>query len=143
MKTLVILATLLANPPPSFVIASGVAAENLADTPVTDTINMEQNRPTNQLSLSIAVTPGTSLTVNVYCEESVEGTTWDRISLCTSTTPSTCEPELRIYTLADYAGTVKVISSRWPITKKFARCAVDDPLDGSGTVTITGTRSWR
>jgi hypothetical protein len=124
-------------------IASGVAAENLADTPVTDSINMEASRPTNQLSLTLSVTPGTSATVNVYCEESLDGTTWSRISLCDNATPSTCKPELRTYTFADYAGATKVIASRWPIAKKYARCSTDDPLDGTGTITITGTRSWR
>lgn len=143
MRILILLATLALQPAPSYSIASGVAAENLADTPVMDAVNMEASTATNQLSLTLAVTPGTSLTVDVYCEESVAGTTWSRISLCSSVTPSICQPELRGYTLADYDGTVKAISSRWPITKKFARCAVDDALDGDGTVTITGTRSWR
>lgn len=142
MKTLLLLG-LLAYPNPAIDIVSGVATENLADTPVTDTINMEATRATNHLSLSIAVTPGTSLTVNVYCEESTDASVWSRVSLCDSLTPSTCKPEVRTYTLADYAGTIKVISSRWPIAKKYARCAVDDPLDGDGTVTITGSRVWR
>lgn len=140
MKTLLLLILAQTN---GITVASGVAAENLADTPVTDTINMEEGRPTNQLSFTLAVTVGASAIVDVRCYESVNGTTWDQIGFCDTLSPSTCVPDVRRFTLADYSGTVKYIATRWRITKKYARCSVDDPADGSGKVTITGMRSWQ
>jgi hypothetical protein len=144
MRKLLLLA-LLAYPNPAIDIASGVEDENLADTPVTDAVNMEATRATNHLSLSVAVTPGTTTSITVICHESTDGVAWSRISQCDSLTPSTCKPKTKTYTLADYTTVsgVKTISSRWWTTKKWARCTVDDAADGTGTVTITGSRAWR
>jgi hypothetical protein len=124
---------------------SGVAAADLADTPLTNSLNMEAGQITNQLSLTLAVTPGTSLIVDVRCYESQDGTNWGQISHCDSLATSTCVPDLRRYTLANYATVsgVKYIPTRWAITKKYTRCSVDDPADGDGTVTITGARRWQ
>jgi hypothetical protein len=141
MKTLLLLLVLAqTNGVP---LVTGVTAASLSATPTTAAIDMEAVHPTNQLSLTLAVTPGTSLTVDVRCYESNNSTTWDQISFCDTASPSACIPDVRRFTLASYAGTVKYLPSRWALTKKYARCSVDDPADGTGTVTITGTRSWQ
>lgn len=145
MQTL-LLALLLSADPGIAVSATttGITAANLANTPTTSGVNMEEGRATNQLSLTLAVTPGTSLVVDVRCYESQSGTAWDQIALCDSVTPkSACHPDVRTFTLADYSGSVKYITTRWAIKKKYAKCSADDPADGSGTVTITGARSWQ
>jgi hypothetical protein len=139
MKTLLLI-LLAANGIP---LVTGVTAANLSATPTASTLNMEEGSSTNQLSLTLAVTPGTSLIVDVRCYESANGTTWDQISFCDTASPSACIPDVRRYTLASYAGAVKYIPSRWAVTKKYARCSADDPADGTGTVTVTGTRSWQ
>lgn len=125
---------------PILAAESGVSAENLADTPVTDAINMEASQITNQLSLTLAVTPGTSLILDVSCYESQDGTNWDQISVCSS---GACAPDVRRYTFSAYAGAVKYLPTRWSITKKWVQCSTDDPADGTGTILITGARSWR
>lgn len=127
-------------------ITTGITAGALADTLTTATINMQAGKVTNQLSLSLAVTPGTTTVVDVTCYESVDGSTgWDQLVLCDNASPSACVPDIRRYTLANYTAVsgVKWLASRWPITKKFARCSADDPNDGDGTVTVTGWRTWR
>jgi hypothetical protein len=142
MKTLLLLLVLAQTN--GVALDTGVTAANLSATPTTSATDMEAVRPTNQLSLTLAVTPGTSLTVDVRCYESANNSTWDQISFCDTTTPkSACVPDVRTYTLASFAGAVKYIPSRWHVTKRWAKCSADDALDGSGTVTITGTRSWQ
>ena len=99
----------------------------------------------NQLSLTLAVTPGTSLVIDVRCYESYYSNTgFDAIPFCDTVQPkSNCRPDIRQFTLADYTGTVKYIASRWPVTKNYVKCNVTDPAGGSGTVTISGVRSWQ
>jgi len=128
------------------VAVSGVSAENLADTPLMDALNMEAGKRTNQLALNLAVTPGTSLVVDVRCYESSDGTNYGQISLCDGASPSVCAPDIRGFTLADYTADgsgVKHIATKWKAVKKYIKCSVDDPADGDGTVSITGSRSWQ
>jgi hypothetical protein len=145
MRIILLLTLLAIQPAKSFAIASGIDGEDLADTPLSDAINMELSEATNQLSLTLAITPGTSATVDVQCYESVAGTTYSQISYCTNAVPAVCKPDVRRHTLSDYdtVGSVKIIATRWAVTKKFVKCSVDDPADGTGTVVVTGTRSWR
>jgi hypothetical protein len=134
---------------PSIAISStvsGVAAEDLADTPVTDAINMEAGQVSNQLSLTLSITPGTSLLVDVSCAESSDGTNYGAIVLCDSDDPSACVPDTRRFTFSDFTADASgdyQISTRWPVTKKWVKCTVDDPADGTGEITITGSRSWQ
>jgi len=142
MKTL-LLALLLAAPQASIALTvamTGVNGEDLADTPMTDAINMEAGQITNQLSLTLTVTAGTSTRVVVTCYESEDNVTYGRVSVCTSAASASCAPDIREFTLADYSGS---ISSRWPVTKKWIKCSADDPDDGTGTVIVTGARSYR
>lgn len=146
MRAILALALTLALPPDKAIqIASGVAGEDLADTPMTDVINMEASSPTNQLSLLVAVTPGTTTVVDVRCYESVNGVVFAPVPLCDSASPSACVPDVRRFTLANFvaASGVYYLASRWPILKKYAKCSADDPNDGTGTVVITGERSWQ
>jgi len=126
---------------------TGVDGENLADTPLSDPIHMEASGYiTNQLSLTFAVTAGTSTRIQVTCYESeLKTSAYAQVSFCDTAPTSNCQPDVREYTLADYTavGGVLYIPSRWGIKKAFAKCSADDPDDGNGTVVITGTRSWQ
>jgi len=146
MLKIALLSALCAMPLKPIDIASGVEDEDLADTPETDVINMNAGQPTNQLSLTLSVTAGTSTRVQVVCYESNESASdFGPVPLCDSATPAACKPDLREFTLSDYTAVSGVIhiASRWPIVKQFAQCTADDPDDGTGTVTITGARSWQ
>lgn len=124
----------------------GVSGADLADTPTTNAINMEEGSWMNQLSLEIAVTPGTSLVVDVRCYESYNGTDFGQIAICDTSPTSACIPDVRRFTLADWTADgdgVKHLVSRWPTTKRFIRCSVDDPADGDGTVSIVAVRTFR
>lgn len=124
---------------------SGINGESLADTPVSDAIDMLEERWANQLSLTLTVTPGTSTTFTVRCYGSETGaaSTWAQISFCSAAAASTCGPTVRTYTLADYEtqNAKKVIESDWPARKRWVQCKLDDAADGTGTVVVTGTRS--
>jgi hypothetical protein len=128
---------------------TGVTAKALSGTPTTEAILMAGPQTygaelvaTPQLSLTLAVTPGTTTVVDVRCYESQDGANFDAISICDSTVPkAACTPDIRQYTLSAFSGTVRYIPSRWVVTKKYVKCSADDPNDGSGTVTITGSRS--
>ena len=126
-------------------LATGVVDEDLADTPVTSAVNMEASRVTSQLSLELAVTAGTTTVVDVWCKESVDGTNYGWLPVCDTSSPSTCKPDIKRYTLADFTADsgVYYLTAHYAITKKWAKCWADDASDGTGTVTITGARSWR
>jgi hypothetical protein len=145
MRAVLVLALALALPPKVTLIASGVDGEDLADAPVTDVINLDEGGPhTVQLSLTLAVTPGTSTRVRVACYQSMISTgAFGAVPLCDVASPSTCVPDVREFTLSDYAAVsgVKYINTNWLIPQQFAKCSADDPDDGSGTVVITGSRS--
>jgi hypothetical protein len=125
---------------------TGVDGESLSDDPVTDAINMHgSNVISNQLAMSFAVTPGTSATVTITCDESDDAATWLAIPLCDAAAPSNCAPDRRTYTLADWSTVsgVKYVTSRWYTPRRYARCKISDASDGSGTVVVTGSRSWQ
>lgn len=126
-------------------ISTGVTDADLADTPTTAAINMEASRVTNQLSLTLAVTPGTTTAVDVQCYESTNGVNFEQIMICDTASPSACKPDIRRMTLSDFTASsgVYYLAVRYPIAKKWAQCSADDAADGTGTVTITGARSWR
>jgi hypothetical protein len=130
----------------SVAISSGVADEDLADTPTTDGINMQASQVSNQLSLTLTITPGTTTRVDVTCYDSDDGSAYAQIPLCDAESPSGCVPDVRRFTLASYTANASgdyVISSKWPAVKKWIKCSVDDPDDGNGTILITGSRSWQ
>lgn len=141
---------------PIAVDLTGVNGENLQDTPVTDAINMHLNPsgggapvPTNQLALTLAVTPGTTTSITVFCSEADSTgvtapavNTFAKISRCPS---GACTPDVRTFTLSDFTTVsgVKYITARFHVTKKWAACTLDDAANGTGTVVVTGTRSWQ
>ena len=129
---------------------TGVLNAALSGTPTTKAIDMQPNADgsttpgylLHQLSLTFAVTPGSTTSFSVTCYESQDGTHFDYINPCDNTTPAAvCAPDIRSYTIANYTavGGVDYIGSRWIITKKYARCSATGV--GSGTVTVTGVRS--
>lgn len=127
---------------------TGVAGTALSATPRTKRIDMEAGYPTNQLSWTLTITPGTSATVVVKCYESETGAanTWAQITKCEGSAAAGCDPDTRTYTLANFdtnAAGKKVIASRWGVKKKWALCTADDPADGNGTLVLTGTRTWQ
>lgn len=142
MNTLLLLALLASEPAiPVLAAETGVTAANLSATPATLGINMEASRATRTLSLLLAVTPGTTTVVDVTCYESSDGTHWATVNVCDATSPKrVCAPDVRSYTLANYTGSVRYLSSSWAITKKWAKCTADDAADGTGTVSVTGSR---
>lgn len=124
---------------------SGISATAIATVATSNPIDMEpQGKRLNQLSLTIAVTPGTTATIEVRCYESSAKTSgYAIIAKCNSA--GACIPWVRTFTLTDYATVSgkKYIKTRWSIREQFAECSVLDPLGGSGTATMTGTRSWQ
>lgn len=129
---------------------TGVLNAALSATPTTNAINMQPNADgsttpgylLHQLSLTFAVTPGSTTSFTVTCYESQDGTHFDYLNPCDNTTPAAvCAPDIRSYTIANYAavGGVDYVGSRWVITKKYAKCSAYGT--GTGTVTITGVRS--
>lgn len=144
MKALVLLLAIAAPEPLTTITAalSGVSNENLNDTPVTDAIDMQSGASSNQLALTLAITPGSTASVTLYCSEGETNTVADmaKINRCPG---GTCTPDVRTYTLSKYdtSGGVKYITARFPVMKRWAACTVTGT--GTGTVTITGTRSWQ
>lgn len=153
LLTVLLPALALADPSAGELTATqiGVNGENLSDTPVTDAIPMWGDvtaaKIMNQLSLTLTVTAGTTTTFTVKCAESESGAanTWAQITKCDSSAAAACAPDVRTYTIANYTtqnGT-KVIASRWGVKKQYVQCTLDDAADGTGTVVITGTRSYQ
>lgn len=150
MKLLLLLLLGAATPLdiPATQYGTGVNGLALSQTPKTIPIDMwAAATVSNQLELSLAVTPGTTASVVVKCQQSATAAanSWSQITLCDGNASANCDPDKRTYPLANYdlQGTVKNISSNWKVTKRYVQCSADDPLDGTGTVVITGTRSWQ
>jgi hypothetical protein len=124
---------------------TGISAENLSDTPMTDPIHMEgSGKQSNQLSLTWAVTPGSSTRIQVTCWTSnLKTSGYGQRGFCDSASPSNCHPDVREFTLSEYTTVSgkKWIKTEWEITEEWAKCSADDPDDGTGTATATGTRS--
>lgn len=148
MPKFFLLAFLLAAPTNTVILTTsttGIAASDLADTPLSLSINMQAGVRTNQLDLTLAVTAGTSTRVRVTCYDSVDDSVFAQMIFCDSASPSACFPDVREFTLSDFSavGGVIYIPSRWAVTKQYVKCSVDDPDDGTGTVSLTGARSWQ
>lgn len=147
MRTLVLLAAFLAFPPdlPIAITATdtGINGGSMSATLVSNGINMTATRQTNQLALTLLVTPGSTTRVQVYCDESTDKAKWSQINTCDSA--GACTLDKRTYTLSGYAtvGGTKAIASRWAPRRTWVRCTVDDPDDGTGTVILTGERTWQ
>ena len=126
---------------------TGVLGAALSGTPTTNAINMQPNADgsttpgylLHQLSLKLAVTPGSTTSFVVKCYESQTTANFELISPCDSS--GACAPDNRTYTISNYVAVAGVdyIPSRWIITKRYAQCSAYGA--GSGTVTITGVRS--
>jgi hypothetical protein len=128
------------------VTETGIDGEALADTPRSNAINMEAQYTCNQLSVTLAITPGSTTRVTLQCFEAGQGEGLQAIPFCVGGASSSCEPNIREFTLSKYtadASGVIWITSRWSITKRWAWCTVDDPDDSDGTVDMTGVRSWQ
>jgi len=149
MKHLPILVTLLfassalAEPEvlqPFTATTSGVDGENLNATPVTDAIDMQSGSNCNQLAVTLAITPGSTTSVTLYCSEGESSTVTAhaKINRCPS---GACTPDVRTYTLSNYdtVNGVKYITARFPVAKRYASCTASG--SGTGTVVVTGTRS--
>lgn len=147
MRTLLFVLMLAAPGEKSLPLSTTVEDADLADTPATAVVAMEPSRVTNQISLTLEITPGTTTYVDVTCYESTAADSgFGIISFCDTQSPSGCKPDVRRFTLADYTADgsgVYWIATRWHVTKPYAYCTADDPADGTGTITITGTRSWQ
>jgi hypothetical protein len=140
MKLLSLTALVLAAGPVIALTASdtGLSGAALSGGATTSTINMLDAIETNQLALKAVVTAGTTTAVRVSCEESEDGSTWGYIPVCDSSSPvSACVPDVREFTLS--SGTEFV--TRWPVAQQYVRCTFEDPSAGTGTVTVTGSRS--
>ncbi len=130
---------------------TGLSAEAIATTATSSAIHMEKDGyVTNQLDLTVAVTPGTSTRIRAWCTESdAMASGYAERSLCRGPkVPGAvlqCTPDLREYTLADYltVSGVKYIGVRVHVSKPWVKCEFVDPDGGSGTITVTATRSWQ
>ena len=126
---------------------TGLSGDAIATAALSDPIDMEaQGKRTNQLALTVEVTPGTTTRIRVTCYESSSKTNgYAQVCFCNTTSPSTCKPDLREFTLSDYATVSgkKYIKTHWGIREQWAKCSVVDPDGGSGTVSVYGTRSWQ
>ena len=123
---------------------TGVSNLSQSTTPVTRPIDMELTTVTNQLSLTLAVTPGSSTALVVKCYESGNNSTWAQIGLCDSVAPtSECQPDARQFTLANYTtvGGMKIIATRWSVKQRHVKCSAY--ATGTGKISITGSRSWQ
>jgi hypothetical protein len=118
---------------------TGINGTALSPAATTSAINMQQEQVTNQLALNIVVTAGTSLVVQVSCQESTNGSVWNDIHFCDSANPSACVVDKRVYTLSNST----TIVSRWGIRQRYARCTLEDTGAGTGTAVVTAERSWQ
>jgi len=151
MKSIIFVLAILAADPsvPLSIETTGVSGAALSGTPTTLPIDMEgavsgTARVSNQLALTLAVTPGSTTAIVVKCYESANNSTWAQIGLCDSVAPTSgCAPDARQFTLSSYTtvGSIKTIASRWSVKQRYAKCSVYGA--GSGTVSVTGSRSWQ
>lgn len=117
-----------------------VNGENLADTPETVAIAMDQRGFLNQLTLHIAVTWGTSTEVVAKCKTAIsESGTYTWVDKCVSDgTYEQCKPLLWRWNSTDSPDGLGTLEMR--SNDKFAICQFDDAADGTGTIVATGSR---
>lgn len=119
----------------------GVAAANLADTPTTNAIPMDANGLMSQLSLNATVTWGTSTEVVAKCKHSQTSTgTYVWIDYCyPDGTYVQCKPLQWRWNSTDSADGLLNLELR--SNYAYVKCQYDDAADGTGTITLTGTRA--
>lgn len=126
------------------VTQTGINGEDMADSPVTDSVNLMGAYPTDNICWTAIVTAGSSTRLVVSCEDTGDngsGTAiaadWAVMSVCDNTVPNAvCKPDKREWTLADGLK----IKTCWNYRSAHIRCTFDDPDDGTGTVVVTGQR---
>lgn len=86
----------------------------------------------------LAVTPGTTTTVTISCEESPDSTTWFTLPFCSPEPTSTCA-QLKLEFPVAPAGI-----NNWSFAVRpraqYVRCKFEDEAAGDGTIVVTGTR---
>ncbi len=121
---------------------TGVSATALSGVATSLPINMWSGFVAKDLTVRLKITPGNTATVTVKCYERPDTSTeFSQIPLCDSASPSSCKPDSRVFTLADYAtdgGGFKYIVSHWTVREMWQKCSAEG--SGTGTVTMTGTR---
>ena len=140
LRTVLVAAMLFAGVPRPLITLTatevGINGENLKDTPVSDPINMQGRWNTNQLTLMMAVTPGSSTQMIVTCDVSLlELAGYKPIQRCTSGDPHVCVPKRWKYNLANEVGPLNV-----PSNYPWIKCTFDDPDNGTGTIVVTAIR---
>lgn len=117
----------------------GMDGVNLADTPETNAIPMDETRQMNQLTLQGVITWGTSTEVQVQCKGSdTESGTYTWVDRCTGTDPVQCKPLVWRWNSTDSADGLMTLEM--PNNYRFLKCQFDDPGDGTGTIVVSGMR---
>lgn len=127
---------------------TGVESLNISDTPVTQSIYMEDpvgsdgnGGHSNMLSLLVEVAWGTTTTFTISCEGGVNyknrssnTIVWGDIFFCDALAASTCEPDVRTYATTSKTSFWHHVASNYTYT----RCTVTGT--GTGVVTLKGIR---
>ena len=127
-------------------ISSDVTAELLADAdglavPATMSAqNHDLQRFYNQAKLGLNVTWGTSTAFVATCEEAPESAgPWTLMASCTQNTNFDCKPRTWAFTKADWP--LGQINMRIPVTDRAYRCQFWDAALGTGSITVTGSKT--
>ena len=126
---------------PVTVTDTGINGDDLADSPETNAINMEDFALYTRLTLYAKVTQGTSTKVYVTATASNDGVTYYEIPQAASAVTDgnlvMDEMEMR-WTIG---GNRNLIVDLKDLNHKFIKVKFDDPDDGTGTVIVTGFKS--
>jgi hypothetical protein len=114
-------------------------AKNLADTPVSSVVSMEDGAGHyyDRLTVLMAVTWGTSNTMNVKMQVSSNGVDFYWVQRCTSAAIHNCGDRIWRWTPSDGTTPALDVSAGYP----FIRLQFDDPNDGTGTIVARAIRS--
>lgn len=113
--------------------ATGIDGGDLADTLVTSSIPLSFGLQRSEIEFVWEATAGTTLTVTVSCEESVDNTNWSWVDHCTDAAVSVCAKHTLGYAVdGGVTDHTTVIKSR----AAYVRCTFDDTADGTGTVIV-------
>lgn len=110
--------------------SSGVNGESLSGSPRTDSIPV--GRYGGTVDLAMVVTAGTTATWTGSCEHSSDDTTWVWIEKTTAAGAVTID--VVTYTVSNGTSRTLTVATKM----QYIRCTLDDPLDGNGTIVITG-----
>lgn len=113
--------------------STGVNGEDLADTPVTDSI---PHKAGEAVIFNALVTPGTTSDMTVSCEESPDNSNWSWIPECVGGTTKTCGKAVLDFPDIETVTDVSVIVHG---TQGYVRCTFDDSADGTGTLILYGS----